>query len=383
MQLYHLMPLILSPGLLACSNSSHTETSGAMATKTITFEHVIVDTAGVLNPWAKIGTDINGDGDADVIVGGQKGPLVWYRNPDWQKFEIATGGYETVDGEAGDIDGDGDVDIVMGGLLWYENPGQLIKSPDQTWSAHRIAEHPTHDVELADINNDSRLDVITRNQSDFGTKKGNTIHVWTNLATGEWDEKVLECKHGEGLRVIDLDADGDPDIIGGGFWFEHSDNGSWLRHDFANWHGSANLAVADFNGDDRLDIVLPPSELAEQFYRISWFEQPVNLVTENWPEHSLVDSIECVIHGVDVGDFNQDNLVDLTYSEMHQGADPDEVVVLINNLHGDDWNKILLSEKGSHSIQVEDFSGDGVPDIMGANWSGADQSINLWISHIQ
>ncbi|NND32813.1 MAG: VCBS repeat-containing protein [Saprospiraceae bacterium] len=346
----------------------------------VTFDHLVIDSLGVENPWAKICGDINGDGLSDIVIGGQKGPLVWYRNPDWQRFEIAAGGYNTVDGEAGDIDGDGDLDVVMGGLIWYDNPGNLRDDPSQIWEQHQIAIHPTHDVELADINNDGKLDIVTRNQSDFGTKKGNTIHIWTNPHSGDWKEAILECDHGEGLKLSDLDADGDTDIIGSGFWFENVATNEWPRHDITQWNASANVTVADLNGDKRLDIVLTPSELASQYYRISWFAQPEDIDEGSWTEHILIDSIECVIHGVANGDFNGDGAIDITYSEMHQGADPDEVVVLINGNHGEQWSSILLSKKGSHSIQVADMDGDKSPDIMGANWSGKDQSINLWLA---
>ena len=340
----------------------------------------VIDTGQVLNPWAKMIGDVDGDGSKDVIIGGQNGPLVWFRNPDWDLFKIVDGGYSTVDGEAGDIDQDGDIDLVMGGLFWYENPGDLAEDPNKTWTTHQIAEHPTHDVELADINNDGFMDVVTRNQSDFGTLKGNTIHIWTNNPGEDWTQEILECDHGEGLRVADLDNDGDTDVVGTGFWFENRAGESWERHDFAQWHASSNLAVGDINGDSRPDVVLTPSELAEQYYRISWFEQPDNVFSDQWTEHSLVDTVECVIHGVEVGDFNQDGALDISYSEMHQGQDPDEVVVLINLGSGQGWDRTVLSTKGSHSIQVDDIDGDGSPDILGANWSGDYQPIELWIT---
>ena len=348
--------------------------------KVLSFQYHVVDADGVHNPWAKMIADINGDGALDIIIGGQKGPLVWYKNPEWEKFDIADGGYDTVDGEAGDIDGDGDMDIVMGGLFWYENPGRSQVTTETSWTAHKIADHATHDVELADINKDGSLDVITRNQSEFGTEKGNTIHVWVNRGNGKWDEDILECEHGEGLKVIDLEGDGDKDVIGSGFWFENLGNEDWKKHHITAWHASANLAVADVNGDNRKDIVLTPSELGGQYYKISWFEQPEEISSGRWKEHYLVDSIECVIHGVGVGDFNGDNAMDVAYSEMHQGQDPDEVVVLINLDYGTSWGKIILSEKGSHSIEVADINGDGNPDILGANWSGDYQPVEIWFS---
>ncbi len=347
----------------------------------ITFLHSIVDSLAIVNPWTKTFGDIDGDGKADLIIGGQKGPLLWFRNPDWKNFEISEGGYNTVDGEAGDIDGDGDIDLVMGGLFWYENPGGLKENPQLSWNTHQIADHPTHDVELADLNNDGRLDIVTRNQSDFGKRKGNTIHIWIN--TGDnWKEEVLPCDHGEGLRTADLDNDGDFDIVAGGFWFENGGLEGWVKYRFTSWHGSAHLAIADLNQDGRRDIILTPSELSEQYYKIAWFEQPPDPIRGKWIEHPLADSIECVIHGVEVGDFDQDKKVDIVYSEMHQGTDPDEVVVLLNEGEGKNWKKRIISNQGSHNIEVVDINGDNLPDIFGANWSGNYQPIEYWITEI-
>jgi|GEM_PF-923686 len=344
------------------------------------FERMTIDDS-VKNPWAKIIADIDGDGFPDIIIGGQAGPLVWYRYPHWTKAIIADGGYNTVDGEAGDVDGDGDLDIVMGGLVWYENPLPAADPASRPWVARRVADHKTHDIELADLDRDGRLDIVTRDQSDFGAKAGDKVYLWRQEAGGKWTHRIIECPHGEGLALGDIDRDGDPDVVIGGIWFENDGrvlDGAWQAHKFCDWHPSASVEVADFNGDGRPDIVLAPSELKGNWHRLSWFEAPVDPKQGGWTEHVMVERIECVVHGLATGDFNRDGRIDIAISEMHQGDDPDEVVVFLNRDKGAAWDRQVLSTQGSHGIQVGDIGSDGDIDIIGANWSGPYQPVELW-----
>lgn len=349
----------------------------------IPFHHMVIDNS-VTDPWAKIIADIDRDGFPDIVIGGRAGPLVWYRYPDWTKAVIAEGGYKTVDGEAGDIDGDGDLDVVMGGLLWYENPLPKARPAHTPWVAHRVADHATHDVELADLDKDGDLDIITRDQSDFGTNAGNRIYLWRQDPGDKWVSRVIECPHGEGLALGDIDRDGDQDIVIGGIWLEnprHVWDDAWQMHRFGPWHPSASVGVADINGDSRPDIVLTPSELKGNWYRISWFEAPADARQSDWIEHVLVERVECVIHGLALADFNGDGAVDIAVSEMHQGDDPDEVIVFANIGHGSACSRQVLSTKGSHCIQAGDIGSDGDIDLVGANWSGSYQPVELWENH--
>jgi len=63
---------------------------------------------------------------------------------------------------------------------------------------------------------------------------------------------------------------------------------------------------------------------------------------------------------------------------MHQGADPDEVAVYFNRANGSSWTKQILSSQGSHLIRAADIGNDGDIDIIGANWSGGYQPIEMW-----
>lgn len=181
--------------------------------------------------------------------------------------------------------------------------------------------------------------------------------------------------------VADIDRDGDQDVVTGGIWFENDGRilgGAWQAHKFGDWHPSAGVEVADINGDGRPDIVLSPSELAGNWYRLSWFEAPADPRQAGWTEHIIVDRIECVIHGLATADFNRDGAVDIAASEMHQGQDPDEVILFTNRIKGGAWDRQVLSTKGSHCIQAGDIGSDGDVDLVGANWSGPYQPVELW-----
>ena len=79
-----------------------------------------------------------------------------------------------------------------------------------------------------------------------------------------------------------------------------------------------------------------------------------------------------------IADIDGDGLIDVVSSEMHQGIDPDEVAVFFNHANGSEWTKQVVSSKGSHLIRVADIGNDGDMDIIGANWSGPYQPVEMW-----
>ena len=61
-----------------------------------------------------------------------------------------------------------------------------------------------------------------------------------------------------------------------------------------------------------------------------------------------------------------------------KGENPDEVAIYFNKSNGITWQKQVISDKGSHLIQVADFGNDGDMDIMGANHGGEYQAVEIW-----
>jgi hypothetical protein len=307
--------------------------------------------------------------------------LVWYASPKWTKTLIVQSGYDAVDGELGDVDRDGDLDVVMGGVLWYENPRPGGNPAEGPWRSHRIGSHRSHDVEVGDLDADGDLDVVTRGQSGFGSKEGNRIHLWRQDSPDKWTHRIVECPHGEGLKVADIDRDGDLDVLIGGRWYENTgdiENSAWTEHVFTTrWDfGDCKVDVGDMNGDKRVDVILTP---AEGKYRIAWYEAPADPQSGNWRERVVEPEIEGV-HSLQVADMDGDGDADIVSAKMHQYSAPQEVSVYVNGGNGGSWDKKVLSTKGSHNVFVADIGNDGDLDILGANWSGEYQPIELWLN---
>ena len=74
---------------------------------------------------------------------------------------------------------------------------------------------------------------------------------------------------------------------------------------------------------------------------------------------------------------------DINGAEMHQGDDPDEVSVLLNQSAGAAWRKQVISTQGSHDIVVADNDNDGDLDIIGANHSGKSHPLELWRNELR
>ena len=349
------------------------------------FTCVVMDDKPPQNPWIKIVGDLNGDGKPDIIIGGAKGPMVWYRNPDWKKFPIVDGGYDSVGGAVADIDGDGDLDIALGGVVWIENPGPKGRPASDPWKMHWVEKRRGHDLEAADLDRDGKLDLVMRDQSSFGSKSGHVILIYQQVTPDKWEKREVPCPDGEGIQVADLNGDGKPDIVIGGRWFENSGDildGAWIGHVFTTqWnYPHTKVAVGDLNGDGRPDIILAPAELKGGTHRIAWYEAPADAKSGDWKQHIIEEPVETVVHALAVADFNGDGKLDLVAAWMHQGKSPQEVIVYWNGGGGGEWKRRVISTTGSHNVVAADLDGDGRPDILGANHGGSFQPVEIWFN---
>jgi hypothetical protein len=365
-----------------------------MHTNTIHFRHVIVDADNPPNPHCKAVGDVDGDGRVDLLAASASGRgLFWYRNPDWAKVKIADGAFTT---DMSMVMVEGCLDVIIPsdqGLMWYRNPAHDGGNPaGDPWTAVNINPEGArmHDVEVADLDSDGSFEIITRHQSGFGKQMGNAVHLWKQQAAGAWAHRTFLCPHGEGLEVADVDGNGLPDVIIGGWWYRNPGNileDVWVEHTYMvpehfdrSWtHGDVCVQAGDLTGDGRNEIVLSP---AEGSGRLSWFEAPVDVTQGAWREHVLDAHLDHA-HGLGIADLNGNGYQDIVVAKMHQASPPQEVCVYYNGGKGTSWTKQVVATTGSHNIVLHDVSGNGWIDIFGANWNNAASTggaIELWLN---
>jgi hypothetical protein len=163
----------------------------------------------------------------------------------------------------GDIDRDGDLDLLLGDI-WLRNDGEKWT----TWRMDKITEGDPDRVDLADINGDGRLDAVISLE--------NGTDVWWLEAgadpTNRWTRHKIGVIAGQGFSMdtADFDADGDPDVVIGEHrgkqenrvvLFENVKAGTaWKQHVIDSGpkdtidHHDGTQAV-DLDGDGDLDII--------------------------------------------------------------------------------------------------------------------------------
>jgi len=209
--------------------------------------HPIADAGWVMSV---VMCDMDGDGDDDVLASDRKGAnrgVHWFENPGarndvhkrWTRHTIGGRDREVMFLKVGDLDADGLTDVVVAA-----KPDRILflrrrDASGDTWTEHTIS-FPTNTgnakgVAVADFDCDGRNDIVFSCESATGDKRG---VMWLSRLgaslDSEWQAHDVSGPDGikfDRIEILDLDGDGDPDILTceeraakgglGVFWYEN------------------------------------------------------------------------------------------------------------------------------------------------------------------
>jgi len=340
--------------------------------------------------------DMDGDGDLDVVASQTLSwdRVMWFENDGagggWGEHEIAWAHHTVKCAYPGDLDNDGDLDVVGANINpdhpsieWWRNEDGV----GDTWQWFSIDDDfggPLFAC-CADIDGDDSLEVVAPSGYSL-----NQIAWWKPVTTppdSVWQKHVVAngCDADE-IFVVDLDQDGDMDIVSPkyGLCFHDNVDGvglTWEETDMLEGSDEAQfMHAADIDSDGDMDVVASgrKKDIAsdEDHYFLAWFENEG--FCDSWETHWIYINTWDVFYprGVHAADLTQDGLVDIVCAEGSQNWD----LTVWRNI---DASQNLFSqhilETGPYfrDVDTADFDGDGRLDLLVAASSGG---VNIrWI----
>ncbi|HKZ45428.1 MAG TPA: VCBS repeat-containing protein [archaeon] len=379
----------------------------------LSFTHVIVDDSktleyleypncGELSSCAYLRSvgDVNDDDYDDIIAAIGGVGLAWYRYPNWDKYTLSSFDMQSGEIDSADIDSDGYLDVVSvdggGNVLWFENP--MPQSPTNTWASHHIGTDSgvSKDLMIADMNNDGKLDVVSRTPETASVFLQNSPTSWTKVKTITFQHSAGYSNNKDGLDVADLDGDGNLDIVLNGFWIGTPDDlqyGAWTEYNIADkwWNqdtgfwgdDNTKVSVGDIDGNGRLDVVIAQNEMPG--YPISWYSasDPKN---GPWTEHIIVDPFG-YCHTLEVADMDLDGDLDVVAGRFEREPPdsyipaPFPLILYLNNGDGSSWESMEIYDDGIYSGVLGDIGNDGDLDIIASRsyWKGP---VEIWENNL-
>lgn len=235
-----------------------------------------------------------------------------------------------------DLDGDANQDLIVGRylrdnhtgheILWYERTANA-----ERWTPHEIGRTPGPKLEMPHdllwyANAAARFEgiVLAIGRADLYLfeKPADPKQPWRRHDLGRLPDPPQS-----GMRVVDMNRDGRPDILTGMFWLEcpaDPRTPGWKPHRYGEWDrqkkpwgGMNKHAVGDFDGDGGLEIVANESENEDS--RVAVFRRDPAQPDGPWKATLLDTRLYCP-HTLEAADLNEDGKLDFLMAEMDAGG---------------------------------------------------------------
>jgi hypothetical protein len=262
-----------------------------------------------------------------------------------------------------DIDGDGKQDPILGGssLSWYEAGRNFAK---RVIRAKPLKGEFTTDMQAVDIDGDGDNDIITGD----GNSAPNVF--WYEnprrrpppgrgsdpRQARNWVVHPIGY-HGDwahDIEVRDLDRDGRRDVVTGGHGHTHVWKQTLPK---VSWK-HADLSALNGKGVFLADIDRDGDQ--DIVVPGGWLENPGDVIRGRWVKRSINRPFRDEVFAAD---FNRDGRIDIGTCDAHSAANVLWYEAPANPKRSD-WRQRRMGSGGAHHPEPADFNGDGWPDLL-------------------